>query len=40
MTNNYLNTLNNEYKKKYSDENGLRLSCDVVSVSSWKNKII
>ena len=40
MTNNYLNTLNNEYKKKFSDENGLRLSCDVVSVSSWKNKII
>ena len=40
MTNNYLNTLNNEYSKKFSDENGLRLSCDVVSVSSWKNKII
>ena len=40
MTNNYLNTLNNEYRKKFSDENGLRLSCDVVSVSSWKNKII
>ncbi len=40
MTNNYLNTLNNEYKKKFSDENGLRLSCDVVSVSCWKNKII
>ena len=40
MTNNYLNTLNNEYKKKFSDENGPRLSCDVVSVSSWKNKII
>ena len=40
MTNNYLNTLNNEYSKKFSDENGLRLSCDVVSVSCWKNKII
>ena len=40
MTNNYLNTLNNEYTKKFSDEDGLRLSCDVVSVSSWKNKII
>ena len=40
MTNNYLKTLNNEYKKKFSDENGLRLSCDVVSVSSWKNKIV
>ena len=40
MTNNYLNTLNNEYNKKFSDEDGLRLSCDVVSVSSWKNKIV
>ena len=40
MTNNYLNTLNKEYMKKFSDEDGLRLSCDVVSVSSWKNKIV
>ena len=40
MTNNYLNTLNNEYKKKFSDENGLRFSCDIVSVSGWKNKIV
>ena len=40
MTNNYLNILNDEYRKKFSDKNGLRLSCDVVSVSSWKNKII
>ena len=37
MTNNYLNTLNDEYRKNFSNEDGLRLSCDVVSVSSWKN---
>jgi len=40
MTNNYLNTLNKEYKNKFRDENGMRLTCEVVSVSSWKNKII
>ncbi len=40
MTNNYLNTLNNEYIKRFSNEDGLRLSCDVISVSSWKNKIV
>ena len=40
MTNNYLNTLDSEYSKRFSDKNGLRLSCDVVSVSSWKNKTI
>ncbi len=40
MTSSYLKTLNDEYRKKFSDKNGLRLSCDVVSISSWKNKII
>jgi hypothetical protein len=40
MTSSYLKILNDEYRKKFSDKNGLRLSCDVVSISSWKNKII
>ncbi len=37
MTNNYLKTLNAEYKKIFSDNYGLRLSCDIVSISCWKN---
>tara|TARA_B100000900_G_C20429517_1_gene654365 strand:+ start:44 stop:859 length:816 start_codon:yes stop_codon:yes gene_type:complete len=38
MTNNYLKILNNEYAKKYMDDNGLRLTCDIISISCWKNK--
>ena len=28
----------NEYAKKYMDDNGLRLTCDIISISCWKNK--
>ncbi len=38
MTKNYINTLNKIYKEKFSDLNGLKVSCDVISISGWKNK--
>ena len=37
MTKNLLNILNQEYKRKFNDENGLKLTCDIVSISCWKN---
>ncbi len=37
MTKNYLDSLNLEYKKNFSNKYGLRLTCDVISVSGWKN---
>ena len=37
MTKNFLNILNQEYKKKFSEKNRLKLTCDIVSISCWKN---
>ncbi len=37
MTKNYLETLNKLYKQKYSFKNELEISCDVISISGWKN---
>ena len=37
MTNTYIETLNKFYENKYGNENGLEISCDVISVCGWKN---
>ena len=37
MTNTYIETLNKFYENNYGNENGLEISCDVVSVCGWKN---
>ncbi len=36
MTMNYINELNRQYKKNFSNSDGLSATCDVVSVSCWK----
>ena len=36
----YLKYLNNFYKKKFCDSNGLRFTCDIISITCWKNKKI
>ena len=37
MSKNFLDILNQEYEKKFSDKSGLKLTCDMVSISCWKN---
>ena len=39
MTKNYIQKLGKLYKKHYAAEQGLKLSCDVVSICCWKNKV-
>jgi SAM-dependent methyltransferase len=39
LTKNYLSILNNFYKNNFSDENGIRATCDIISISGWKNKV-
>ncbi len=36
MTNKYIETLNDHYKKKFGNANGLSATCDVISISCWK----
>ena len=36
MTNKYVEILNDHYKKKFGNINGLTATCDVISVSCWK----
>ena len=36
MTNNYIEVLNDQYKKNFGNDNGLTATCDVISVSCWK----
>ena len=37
MTTTYMETLNKFYENTYGTENGLEISCDVISVCGWKN---
>ena len=39
MTNNYIKKLGIIYEQNFSRKEGLKLSCDVISICCWKNKI-
>ncbi len=39
MTKNYIRKLGIIYEKNFSREEGLKLSCDVISICCWKSKI-